>query len=149
MSQMNGWGAAAVIAGGLFAGGVLSFTWARLPLWREMDVSRFLWDFERTINKADRVQPTLLVVAIVSILMFARSLEGTARALMIASAIGFGITLLASVLVLVPLQRRMIKMGSEGASLIDTMRVKWFQGHLGRSVLSLVSLWLMAVGITA
>ena len=146
---MNAWGAAAIVAGGLFVGGVLSFTWARLPLWREMDVSRFLWDFERTINKADRVQPTLLVVAIVSILMFARSLDGTARGLLIASAAGFAATLLASLLVLVPLQRRMIKIGRETTTTVDGMRLKWFRGHLGRSVLSLVSLTLMALGVTA
>ena len=146
---MNGWGTAAIIAGGLFAGGVLSFTWARLPLWREMDVSRFLWDFERTINKADRVQPAFLILAIVSILMFARSVDGTARALMIASAVGFGITLVASLLVLVPLQRRIIRVGQENPTSVEEMRAKWFQGHIGRSVLSLVSLMLMALGLTA
>jgi hypothetical protein len=146
---MNGWGAVAIFAGGVFSGGVLSFAWARIPIWREMDVPRFLWDFDRTISKADRVQPAFLVVTIVSSVLFAWSVDGVSRILALAAAGGFGITLIASVAILVPLQRRMIKMGSTAEEPIPQMRAQWFRGHLGRSVLSAVSFALLAVALTA
>ena len=146
---MNAWGAVAVVAGGLFAGGVLSFTWARVPIWRSMEVPRFLPDFAKTIDKADKVQPALLVIATVSAVGFAVSAEETARVLAVVGASGFGVTLIASLAILVPLQRHIIRTGNDPATPIDAMRRRWFQGHLGRTVLSLVSFASVATAVTA
>ena len=146
---MNAWGAVAVVGGGLFAGGVLSFTWARVPIWRSMKVPQFLPDFAQTIDRADKVQPALLTVAIGSAIAFAVSADQEARLLALVGTVGFAITMLASLAVLVPLQRRMIRTGNDPATPIDAMRQRWFQGHLGRTVLSLVSFAFLAAAVTA
>ena len=144
---MNVWGVVAVVAGGLFAGGVLSFAWARVPIWRRMQLPEFLPDFSQTIDKADKVQPALLVVAIASAIGFAVSVDGDARALALAGVAGFVVTLVASLVILVPLQRRIIRLGADSRAPIEAMRRQWFQGHLGRSALSLISFALLAAAV--
>jgi hypothetical protein len=60
------WASLMLIAGGLFAGGAATFAWSRVPIWRRMPVHEFIGDFEETLRRTDKVQPALLVAAIVS-----------------------------------------------------------------------------------
>jgi hypothetical protein len=53
--------------------------------------------------------------------------------------------LLASLAVLVPLQRRIIATPSAQAEDIEAMRLRWFSGNLGRSLLSVASFVLLVV----
>ena len=128
-----------LMSGGAFAGGAATFSWSRVPIWRAMEPAPFASDFAATIRRTDKVQPALLVVAIVSSLAFAVSGQGAASALAWVGAAGFVVTLVASVAVLVPLQRRIIAEARAQGSDIEDMRGRWFRGHLGRSVLSLAS----------
>jgi hypothetical protein len=86
-----------LIAGGLFAGGAATFAWSRVPIWRRMPVQRFIGDFEETLRRTDKVQPALLVAAIVSAAGFALAADGSARVLALVGAAGFVATLAASI----------------------------------------------------
>jgi anthrone oxygenase-like protein len=145
---MDVWAIVMLVAGGLFAGAVVNFAWSRLPIWRTMPPTDFVKDFDRTIAVADKVQPALLAVTIVGAIGFALSSNSTSRILAIAAAAGFVVTMVASLAILVPLQRKIIALGGESEA-IEAMRSRWFQGHLGRSVLSVISLVLAASSVAA
>ncbi len=137
-----------LIAGGLFAGGAASFAWSQVPIWRRMPVQGFMGDFEQTLRRTDKVQPALLVAAIVSAAGFALTAEGSARVVASVGAAGFVVTLAASLALLVPLQRRIIATPPAEAGAIDEMRARWFRGHLGRSMLAAASFVAVAVAAT-
>ena len=136
---MDAWAALMLVSAGAFAGGAANFSWSRVPIWRSMDLGAFGNDFAATISRTDKVQPALLVLAIVSALGFAITADRSASAFAAIGAGGFIVTLIASVAVLVPLQRRIIAEANTGRSDVEAMRARWFQGHLGRSVLSMAS----------
>ena len=140
---MNIWAIVMLVGGGLFAGAVANFAWSRVPIWRALPRALFLADFDKSIAVADKVQPALLVVTIIGAVGYAFTTDSTARVLAISAAVGFIVTLLASLAILVPLQRRIIALGPESQS-VDGMRLQWFRGHLGRTVLSVVSFILAA-----
>ena len=134
-----------LISGGLFAGGAATFAWSRVTIWRRMAVPEFVDDFDQTIRWTDKVQPALLVVAAVSAIAFAVTADGAARLLAALGAAGLIVVLLASLAVLVPLQRRIVATPPTETQSIDAMRLRWFTGNLGRSVLSIASFALMVV----
>lgn len=143
---MNAWASLMLIAGGLFAGGAATFAWSRVPIWQRMPVEEFIGDFEETLRRTDKVQPALLVAAIVSAAGFAITASGSARVLALVGAAGFVVTLAASIAILVPLQRRIV--ATPPAEAINEMRARWFRGHLGRSMLSAASFAAVAVAAT-
>jgi hypothetical protein len=134
---MSIWASLMLIAGGLFAGGAATFAWSRVPIWRRMPVQEFIGDFEETLRRTDKVQPALLVAAIVSAAGFALTADGSARVL---ASVGAA--------VLVPLQRRIVATPLAEAKVIDEMRARWFRGHLGRSILAAASFVAVAVAAT-
>ena len=136
---MNVWAAVMLTAGGLFAGGAASFAWSRAPIWRRMPLSQFVTDFSQTLHWTDKVQPALLVVAILSTVGYALTTDGSARLFAIIAAVGFVATLAGSVAFLVPLQRRIIASPLDGSEAIEQMRVQWFSGNLGRAILATAS----------
>ena len=142
---MSTWASVMVIAGGLFAGGAATFAWSRVPIWRRMPVQEFIGDFEQTLRRTDKVQPALLVAAIVSAVGFALTAGGSAQVLALVGAAGFVVTLAASLMFLVPLQRRIGATPPAEAKAINEMRARWFRGHLGRSMLAVASFVAVAV----
>jgi hypothetical protein len=136
---MSAWASLMLIAGGLFAGGAATFAWSRVPIWRRMPAQDFVGDFEETLRRTDKVQPALLVAAIVSAAGFALTADGSARLLASVGAAGFVVTLAASLAILVPLQRRIVATPPAEAKAIDGMRTRWFGGNLGRSILAVAS----------
>ncbi len=139
------WGALMLVAGGLFAGGAATFAWSRVPIWRRMPVPTFVSDFAATIRWTDKVQPSLLVVAATSAIAFAVTADDSSRVVAAVGAAGFVIVLIASLTILVPLQRRIIAMPGERTGDIEPMRQRWFSGNLGRSLLSVTSFALVVV----
>lgn len=142
-------GVVMLVAGGMFAGGAAVFSWSRIPIWRSMPMLRFGDDFAATIRRTDKVQPALLIVAIVSSLAFAWVADGVASVFAWVGAAGFMITLIASVAILVPLQRRIITLAYKQDSAVEDMRLRWYSGHLGRSLLSTASFASLAVAAVA
>ena len=140
---MSVWSALMLIAGGLFAGGSASFAWSRVPIWRTMPASAFVDDFSQTLRRTDKVQPALLVVAIAASIGFAVTGDGAERVLAVVGAAGFLAVLIASVAVLVPLQRRIVDCPRPEA--IGEMRGRWFRGNLGRSAVSVAAFAATAV----
>ena len=145
---MSLWAILMLIAGGLFAGGTATFAWSRVPIWRRMGVEQFIGDFEETLRRTDKVQPALLVAAIISAGGFALTAGGLARVLALVGAAGFVATLAASLAILVPLQRRIVATPPAEAKAINEMRARWFRGQLGRSMLSVASFVAVAVAAT-
>lgn len=141
---MRLWTLLMVVSGGLFSGGVAVFAWERVPAWRRMSLPRFRSDFDTAIAKADRVQPALLVATIGATVGFALTATGPSRTLALIGAAGFTLTLIGSVAVLVPLQRRIIA-DSEQRLDLEAMRGRWFLGHLGRTVVGVMSFVLVAL----
>ncbi len=145
---MDVWAALMLVSGGAFAGGTASFAWSRVPIWRSMDLAPFGDDFSATITRTDKVQPALLVVAILSAIAFALAADGSGSVFAWVGAVGFIVTLGASVAVLVPLQRRIIADVRARRSGVEGMRARWFRGHLGRSVLSMASFVSTVLAVT-
>ncbi len=141
----DAWAAIMLIAGGLFAGGSATFAWSRVPIWRRMPVPDFVRDFDETIRRTDVVQPALAVVAAAAGIAFSITEDGSARLFAALGAGGLILVLLASLAVLVPLQRRIIATAPAQADDIEAMRHRWFSGNLGRSVLSVASFALLVV----
>ena len=144
---MSIWSIIMVSAGGLFAGGAATFAWSRVPIWRTMPTAAFVDDFARTIGRTDKVQPTLLIVAIVASAGVAATHAGLSRVLALVGAVGFLVVLIASLAVLVPLQRRIIS--SPDSEALGEMRERWFGGNLGRSTLSVIAFVATAVAASA
>jgi anthrone oxygenase-like protein len=140
---MESWEWVAVLAGGMFTAVVVYVAAVQGPRWRGMEIPIFLPQFARAINVADKVQPMLLVVTLVSSVIASRSLDGTSNVLAWAAAAGFALTLVGSVSFLVPLQRRMIRLGPDPALPLDEMRARWLKGHLGRASLAVMSFALL------
>src|SRR3712207_9545924 len=97
-----------LITGGLFAGGAATFAWSRVPIWRRMPMQEFIGDFEETLRRTDKVQPALLVAAIVSAAGFALTAGGSARVLAAVGAAGFVVKPRGSIEKLVAPQRRTV-----------------------------------------
>ena len=142
---MDTWAVIMLVAGWLFAGGAATIGWTRSGAWMEMKTQEFLPDFARTIRIADRLQPALLLITIVSTAAVVLTTQSTTRAISAAGGAGFVATLIASVVVLVPLQRRIISTSPDRSDDIAAMRRAWIRGHRGRSILSVASLVLVAV----
>jgi Domain of unknown function (DUF1772) len=140
------WALPMLLAGGLFAGGVLSIAWERIPAWREADLPDFRIAFAHTLRRVDRLQPALLVVCLISTIGFALSEGGAARIAAVFAAAGNVIVLVGSGAWLVPLQRRLVASGPERpASELQKLRAQWLRGHLIRTVVALASLTLAVV----
>lgn len=105
----------------------------------------FMIDFANAIRRADRLQPALLIASIVTALGFGIGATATGRTLAFMGTSGFVVTLVASVAVLVPLQRRIMGSSHLQPEVIDAMRHKWFRGHAGRSALGATSFLLVAI----
>ncbi len=141
---MNVWAFLMLVSGGLFAGGVTALAWDRIPAWRSMPLDEFSTDFAGAVQRADRVQRGLLVVAIAASFAFGLTDAGAPRFLALIGASGFLVILIGSVAILVPLQRRMISSSSLEADALERMRHRWFRGHLERTVVGLASFLLVA-----
>jgi Domain of unknown function (DUF1772) len=141
---MNLWTFLMLVSGGLFSGGVAVFAWERVPAWRRMPLPRFTVDFATAIRKADRVQPALLVATIAATVGFVLTATGPSRTLALIGGAGFILTLIGSVAVLVPLQRRIIA-DSKHRNDLEALRGRWFLGHLGRTVVGVMSFLLVAL----
>ena len=145
---MDVWAVLMLVSAGAFAGGAATFSWSRVPIWRSMEPRRFRDDFSATITRTDKVQPALLVVAILSAVAFALTGDSSESLFAWIGAAGFIVTLGASVDVLVPLQRRIIVDGEAQRPDFEAMRARWFRGHLGRSVLSMASFASTVLAVT-
>lgn len=132
-----------LVCSGLFAGGVLTITWDRLPIWQKMDFQPFKADFGHTLRVADKLQPILLIITILMSGIFSFNREGPEQIFALAATAGFVITLLASVVVLVPLQKRILHSNELPAQ----MYARWRQGHIGRTMLSLVSFFCLVLSL--
>lgn len=142
---MNFWAALMLIAGGVFTGSVVAFAWDRVSAWRVMPIQQFMRDFDHTINRADKIQPALLLVAIAGAVGYGLSETGSVRLWALVGAGGFLVVMIASLGVLVPLQRRILRMPLDREREIGDMQQRWFPGHIGRTVLSVVSFGVVVI----
>jgi hypothetical protein len=136
---MSTWWAVPMLVGaGLFAGGVVSIAWERIPAWRVSDAEEFRTGFAYTLRRVDRLQPALLTVTLASTVGFAISATDTARTLAMLAAAGFLVILVGSVSWLVPVQRR-LKGSAPGQPymLVEQLKTQWLRGHLIRSAMAL------------
>jgi hypothetical protein len=141
------WRVLMMISGGLFAGGVMSIAWERVPAWRSTPASDFRVGFVRTLQRVDRLQPALLSICLVSTIGFALTAAAAARTLALIGAAGFFLILVGSVARLVPIQRT-LKSGAElPAMTVEGLRARWLRGHLVRTVFG-VGLFVLVVVAT-
>ena len=129
------WAVGMLISGGLFAGGVMSIAWERVPAWQRSQLAGFRIGFTHTLKRVDRLQPALLSVSLASTIGFAVTAVGSARTLAVFVAAGFLLVLIGSLVWLVPIQRT-VQSGSElsAAAALDELRTRWLRGHLIRAI---------------
>jgi Domain of unknown function (DUF1772) len=141
------WAIAMMVSGGLFAGGVMSIAWERIPAWRGTQPPDFRIGFAQTLRRVDRLQPALLSICLASTIGFAATAAGPARTLSVVAAVGFLLILVGSVTWLVPIQRT-LKSGTElPAATVEGLRARWLRGHLVRTGVG-VALFVLAVVAT-
>jgi Domain of unknown function (DUF1772) len=141
------WAVGMLISGGLFAGGVMSIAWERVPAWQRSQLAGFRIGFTHTLKRVDRLQPALLSVSLASTIGFAVTAVGSARTLAVFVAAGFLLVLIGSLVWLVPIQRT-LQSGSElSAAAVDELRTRWLRGHLIRAITG-VALFALAVVAT-
>jgi Domain of unknown function (DUF1772) len=141
------WAIAMMVSGGLFAGGVMSIAWERVPAWRGTQLPDFRIGFAHTLRRVDRLQPALLSICLASTIGFAATAAGAARTLGVVAAVGFLLILVGSVTWLVPIQRT-LKSGTElPAATVEGLRARWLRGHLARTAVG-VALFVLAVVAT-
>ena len=146
MSEL--WAISMMLSGGLFAGGVVSIAWERIPAWQAMELPDFQSAFAHTLRRVDRLQPALLVACLVSTIGFAVGASGGARITALAATAGFLIVLVGSGAWLVPLQRRLVAadLQSTGSN-AERLRRRWLRGHVLRALVSLAALALAVVAV--
>ncbi len=140
---------AMLVTSGVFAGTAAVLSWSRSGPWRSMSSAAFRASFAATIRVADKVQPALLMAALFSSIAFASSAGGASSLLGAIGAAGLLVILVASLTVLVPLQRRIVgSPGLEEREVVE-MRDRWLRGHRGRSVVARASFALLVVAAAA
>jgi len=123
-----------LVAGGLFAGGVVSIAWERAGPWRAGSSLDFRRDFAHTIDRVDKLQPALLVVTTLSAVGFAFVTPGLPRLLAAPAALGLVAVFVGSAAVLVRIQRRIVSQQPELATAeIERLKGTWIRGHLART----------------
>jgi hypothetical protein len=145
---MNEWWAIAMlISGGLFAGGVVSIAWERVPAWQTTTTPDFRTSFAHTLERVDRLQPALLSIWLASTIGYGVTATGAARTLAGFAAAGLLLILVGSVAWLVPIQQT-LKSGTElPPAVVDGLRAQWRRGHLIRTVIA-VALFVLTVAAT-
>ena len=138
-----------LVSGGLFAGGVASIAWERLPAWRATELTDFRVAFAHTLRRVDRLQPALLVVSLLSTIGFALDADGGARLVALFAAAGFLAVLIGSGAFLVPIQRRLASAAELSSPEAERLRTLWLRGHMIRTVVALAALALAAVASTS
>jgi hypothetical protein len=138
------WTEVMLISAGLFAGSAIGFVWSRVPVWMATPIPQFVDDFSRTLRWTDKVQPVLLLVSLVSTIAFTFDARAGARVLALMAAAGFVTILVASVVVLVPLQQRIVA-DVDARESVEALRRRWCSGHIVRSAISLAAFVLAAV----
>jgi Domain of unknown function (DUF1772) len=146
MSEL--WAVAMMISGGLFAGGVVSIAWERVPAWRRAQLSEFRTGFTHTLRRVDRLQPALLSIALLSAIGFASTALGEARLLAVLAASGFFLILIGSVAWLIPIQRTLKSGADRPTAEVERLRTRWVRGHLLRTVAGLAMFSLAVVATT-
>jgi len=136
-----------LVFGGLFAGGVMSIAWERVPAWRGTELVEFRTAFAHTLRRVDRLQPALLTLSLLSTAAFAVAAGGTARTLAVLAAIGFMVVFVGSLAWLVPIQKRLVATGSSSET--ERLRRTWLRGHLIRTLLALAALILAVAAAVA
>ena len=100
--------------------------------WLAMEPADFKRDFARTIAIADKVQRALIVVTLGAIVAFvARSSDAGERYAIVSAVVLLSI-LFSSVVIIVPLQRRIIGK-NEPETVTETRRALCMKMHLGRT----------------
>jgi len=146
----DAWAISMLISGGLFAGGVVSIAWERLPAWRATDLADFRMAFAHTLRRVDRLQPALATACLASTLGFAASAGGTARTPALIAAGGLLAILLGSAAVLIPIQRRLVSREADLPSAeAERLRTMWLRGHTIRAVVAVTTLVLAVVASTS
>jgi hypothetical protein len=140
------WATSMLISGALFAGGVVSIAWERLPAWRAAELADFRIAFAHTLRRVDRLQPALLVVCLVSTIGFALGADRQAQVPALLAAAGFLAVLIGSGALLVPVQRRLVSAESDlPSSEAERLRRLWLRGHVIRTVVAVAALVLAVV----
>jgi Domain of unknown function (DUF1772) len=140
---------AMLLSGALFAGGVLSIAWERVPAWRAAELGDFRATFAHTLRRVDRLQPVLLVLCLGSTIGFAVAAGGSSRTLSLVAAAGLLGVLAGSVAVLVPIQRKLAKDPQLSSSEAERLRNRWLRGHVLRTVAALAVLVLVVIAAVA
>ncbi len=137
-----------LLSGGLFAGGVASIAWERIPAWRRAGLADFRSSFADTLRRVDRLQPALLTVCLASTIGFASVEDGRARTLALLAASGLLVVLVGSVTWLVPMQRRLSSSRDATTAALERWRVLWLRGHVTRTVVAIAALSLAVIAVT-
>ncbi len=138
-----------LLSGGLFAGGVASIAWERIPVWRRTDLSEFRPAFAHTLRRVDKLQPALLTVCLAATIGFVTVETGPARVLALLAAAALLLVLVGSVVWLVPIQRRLTVADDATSDELERLRVRWLAGHEMRAMAGIAALALVVLAATA
>ena len=133
-----------LVVNGVFTGVLCAFAIERIWIWEQLDLHEYAVDFRRSIRRADLIQPATLILTIVLASVYASRVHNSARTETFIALGCLVAILVASTVVLVPLQKQ-FRNRTEGEIPPDaeTIRRKWRVGHLVRTALGLVAFALL------
>jgi hypothetical protein len=126
-----------VVASGFFAAGTIAAA-VRIRACLGMNLTDFKRDFARTIGIADKVQPALVIVSLIVIVSFVVTSGDPGERYALGAGVVFLAILVASVAILVPLQKKIIRT-TESREATEALRMRWMKGHLGRTMAAIVA----------
>jgi len=138
-----------LIAGGIFAGGLVWYAWERVWVWQRLTLLEFAIDFRRSLRKADPAMPILLLICGSAATVFATQTDDVARTLALASLALLGTILVSSIVIAEPINSQ-FRRRPEGVvpPEADRLRRLWRRFHLVRTALGVTAYSLLIVAAT-
>src|SRR5215831_1609694 len=138
-----------LIAGGIFAGGLVWYAWERVWIWQRLTLLEFAIDFRRSLRKADPAMPILLLICGSAATVFATQTDDAARTLALASLALLGTILVSSIVIAEPINSQ-FRRRPEGVvpPEADRLRRRWRRFHLVRTALGVTAYSLLIVAAT-
>jgi hypothetical protein len=138
VTQIGSW--LMLVAGGLFAGGILVVAVERTSLWRRMPVEQYAVDFRRSLARVDPMLPILGALCGIGALLFAITTDGRPATWSWVAVVLLGVIVVSSLIVAEPINSRFRRL-PEGSppEAAERLRIVWRRFHYGRTVLGVAA----------
>jgi hypothetical protein len=137
-----------LVAGGLWAGGILIFAVERTNLWARMSIEQYAVDFRRSLYRVDPLLPALGVISCAGTAVFALGSHGRAQVLGWISLALIAAVIVCSIVIAEPINSKFRRL-TEGQVPVEAERhrARWRRFHAIRGVVAMIAFACMAAAV--